>query len=54
MENIHVAYIFMSHIDIYIKLQMIANLVSIISSHHCAIFFIPIEFMHSFITMYDM
>ena len=32
---------------------MIVNLISIISSHHCVIFFIPIECIY-LITMYDM
>ena len=33
---------------------MIVNLVCIIHDHHCAIFVIPIEFMHSIIAMHDM
>ena len=40
VENIHVyAYINLSY--------MIENLVCIISNHHCVIFIIPIEFLHS-------
>ena len=55
LKNIHVAYIFMQHIYAYINLSyMIVNLVCIINSHHCAIFIISIEFIHSVITMYDM
>ena len=33
---------------------MIVNFVGIISSYHCVIFVIPIEFMYSIITMNDM
>ena len=45
----------MYHIYAYINLSyIIVNLACIISNHHCALFVIPIESMHSIITMYDM